>query len=75
MDNIFKWDTGIINKLIGYSLKRNMYITIANLRNLLKLLDESDFKTYMSEAIMYTRITSLKNVLEGRLDEMIAAQS
>ena len=75
MDNIFKWDTGIINKLIGYSLKRNMYITIANLRNLQKLLDESDFKIYMSKAIMYKRITFLKNVLKARLDEKLEDQS
>lgn len=71
MDNIFKWDIGILNKLIGYTFKKNMYITQSNLRNLQKLMDQSDFKIYMSKNIMYRRITFLKKALKAKLDEKL----
>ena len=75
MDNIFKWDIGLLNKLIGYAFKKNMYITQSNLRNLQQLLEQSDFKIFMSKNIMYKRITFLKRALEAKLDEKLEDQS
>lgn len=74
-DNIFKWDIGILNKLIGYAFKKNMYITISNLRNLQHLMEKSDFSVYRQKAIMYRRIEFLRKALAARLDEKLEDQS
>lgn len=74
-DNIMKWDIGIINKLIGLTFKKNMYITISILRNLQKLLDASDFTIYQSKGLIYKRIEFLKKALKAKLDEKLEDES
>ena len=55
MDNIMKWDIGILNKLIGLTFKKNMYITISVLRNLQKLLDKNGFKFSYKRSGVYQK--------------------
>ena len=75
MDNIMKWDIGILNKLIGLTFKKNMYITISVLRNLQKLLDRSDFSVYQSKNLIYKRVEFLKLALKAKLDEKLEDES
>lgn len=71
MDNIMKWDIGILNKLIGLTFKKNMYITVSTLRNLQKLMGKSDFSIYQSKGLIYKRVTFLKAALKAKLDEKL----
>ena len=75
MDNIMKWDIGILNKLIGLTFKKNMYITVSVLRNLQKLLDRSDFAIYQSKNLIYKRVEFLKTALKAKLDEKLEDES
>ena len=75
MDNIMKWDLGILNKLIGLTFKKNMYITVSILRNLQKLMDRSDFTIYQSKGLIYKRVEFLKKALRAKLDEKLEDES
>ena len=70
-----KWDVGILNKLIGLAYKKSSNITIFNLRNLQKLLDQSDFSLYENKSIIIKRVEFLKRSLEAKLDHKFADES
>lgn len=75
MDNIMKWDIGILNKLIGLTFKKNMYITVSVLRNLQKLLKQSDFSIYQNKGLILKRVEFLKKALGAKLDEKLEDES
>lgn len=75
MDNIMKWDIGILNKLIGLTFKKNMYITVSVLRNLQKLLNQSDFSVYQNKGLILKRVQFLKKALQAKLDEKLEDES
>lgn len=64
----YKWDIGLLNKLIGMCYKKNQYVTIFNLRNLQKLMKESDFSQYTDKSQIIKRINFIKRTLEAKLD-------
>ena len=64
-----RWDAGTLNKLIGLTFKTNYNITTANLRNLQKLLDSSNFSHYQTKGMIIKRVTFLKRALRAKLDE------
>lgn len=70
-----KWDIGILNKLIGLTFKKNMYITVSILRNLQKLMNQSDFSIYQSKGLIYKRVGFLKKALKAKLDEKLEDES
>jgi replicative DNA helicase len=76
MDNMtFKWDIGLLNKLVGLCYKKNQYITIFSLRNLQKLMRESDFSKYMNKSQIIRRVDFIKRTLEAKLDHKFADDS
>ena len=70
-----KWDVGILNKLIGMTYKKNHYITKFNLRNIQRLLRESDFSLYQNKSIIIKRIEFLNRSLEAKLDKKFQDES
>ena len=66
-----RWDTGTLNKMIGLVFKTNYNITTANLRNLQKLLNLSNFAPYQSKGIIMKRVRFLKKALLAKLDEQL----
>lgn len=68
-------DIGILNKMIGMTYKKNQYITIFNLRNLQKLLNNLDLTTYQNKSVIIKRIDFLKRSLEARLDRKFQDES
>lgn len=76
MENMtFKWDIGILNKLIGLCYKKNQYITIFSLRNLQKLMNASDFSKYANKSQIIRRVDFIKRTLEAKLDHKFADDS
>lgn len=65
----FKWNQGILNKLIGMCYKKSQLITIFNLRNLQKLMQSSDFSEYENKSQIIGRIRFIIRSLEGKLDK------
>lgn len=66
-----RWDTGTLNKMIGLVFKTNYNITTANLRNLQKLLNLSNFAPYQSKGVIMKRVRFLKKALLAKLDEQL----
>ena len=76
MDNMtFKWDIGVLNKLVGMCYKKNQYITIFSLRNLQKLMHDSDFSKYENKSQIIRRVQFIKKTLEAKLDHKFADDS
>ena len=76
MSNItFKWDIGLLNKLVGMCYKRNQFITIFSLRNLQKLMNDSDFSKYANKSQIIRRVDFIKRTLEAKLDHKFADES
>lgn len=63
------WEITILNKLIGLVFKKNVYVSVNNLRNIQLLLDKSDLSRYANKATMMKRFEFLNNVLKARLEE------
>ena len=76
MENMtFKWDIGLLNKLVGMCYKKNQYITIFSLRNLQKLMQSSDFSKYVNKSQIIRRVDFIKRTLEAKLDHKFADDS
>ena len=71
----FKWDIGILNKLIGMCYKKSQYITTFNLRNLQKLINISDFTEYETKTQVIKRIVFIQRTLEAKLDHKFTDDS
>lgn len=71
----YKWDIGLLNKLIGLCYKKNQYITIFSLRNLQKLMQDSDFSRYANKSQIIRRVDFIKRTLEAKLDHKFADDS
>lgn len=63
-----KWDIGILNKLIGLIFKKNSYITISNLRNVQRLMNQCDFSIYSNKSVIMRRIEFIQKALVAKLD-------
>ena len=66
-----RWNASTLNKLIGLTFKTNYNITIANLRNLQRLLDCSNFTPYQTKGVIIKRVRFLKRALKAKLDEQL----
>ena len=64
-----KLDINILNKYIGMVYKKNQYITIFNLRNIQKLIENCDLSIYQNKSIIIKRVDFLKRSLEAKLDQ------
>ena len=72
MDEItVRWNASTLNKLIGLTFKTNYNITIANLRNLQRLLDCSNLTPYQTKGVIIKRVRFLKRALKAKLDEQL----
>ena len=63
------WEISMLNKLIGIVFKRNVYVSVNNLRNIQLLLENSDLSRYANKATMMRRFDFLKDALKAKLDE------
>lgn len=70
-----RWDVGMLNKLIGYVVKRSNYITPMNLRNVQKLLLNCDFSEYKTRPIIMKRVEFILKALHAKLKEHYESES
>lgn len=77
IDNLIKlrWDVGMLNKLIGYVIKRSNYITSLNLRNVQKLLMGCDFTEYKNRPIVTKRVDFILKAIHAKLKERYESES
>lgn len=63
-----RWDIGILNKIIGVVYKKNINITIANLRNIQILFNKCDLSIVQNKNTIMKRIQFIRKSLEAKLD-------
>lgn len=66
-----KWDVSMLNKLIGFTFKKNPKIKLLNLRNLQRLMNRCNTSMYKNRNIIYKRIQFLQDALTAILDERL----
>ena len=62
-----KFDSTILNMIIGYLFKSSVQVTRRSLKNLKDLFDIIDDSIYVNDEKMYTRIEFIKKVLDARI--------
>lgn len=62
------WESGTLNKMIGLAFKVNYNISITNLRNMQRLIEQSDFSKYTNKPQIIKRVQFLKKALEAKIN-------
>lgn len=76
MDKIItKWDAGMLNRCIGLIFKNSPSITVANLRNLQRLISVCDFSMYRAKSQIMKRVEFIERALRAKLDEGLEDES
>lgn len=65
------WDVGLLNKMIGLTFKVNYNISVANLRNMQRLVEQCDFTQYQNKTQIMKRVKFLKNALYAKINMSI----
>jgi len=64
-----RWDSATLNKFIGLIFNGNVMITTMSLRNLQRLMNESNFSMYQNKGVIIKRVNFIKKALIAKLDE------
>lgn len=65
------WDVGLLNKMIGLTFKINYNISVTNLRNMQRLMEQCDFSQYQNKTQIMKRVHFLKKALQAKINLMI----
>lgn len=70
-----RWDLSILNSFIGMIFKKNQYITVSNLRNMKKLMDNCDYSMYRNKSVIVKRVEFIQKALTAKLDNKMTDEN
>lgn len=70
-----RWDLSILNSFIGMVFKKNQYITVSNLRNMKKLMDNCDYSMYRNKSVIMKRVEFIQKALTAKLDNKMTDEN
>lgn len=70
-----RWDLSILNSFIGMIFKKNQYITVSNLRNMKKLMDNCDYSMYRNKSVIMKRVEFIQKALTAKLDNKMTDEN